>query len=94
MGLYDVNNEQFNESDFRPGKPIDPIIRVHGLNQEDDDDSSSSDDGSDDSNLYYQFDSDDEAASEAQSATTKSTLPQRRPLIMDITPTSMQPGAS
>lgn len=70
MGLYDINNENFNEKDFKGGS-VEPIIKVKGMMEPESDDDSSSDEGSDDSNLYYEFNSDDEVSSH----TTKSTIP-------------------
>ncbi|CDW83482.1 UNKNOWN [Stylonychia lemnae] len=95
VGVYDVNNENFDEKNFKPSSTR-PIVRFNGLieNEEDGDDSSS-DDGSDDSNLYYEFNSDSEntdAASLTTIATNKqqSQPMQRPPLIQDITPANMQ----
>ena len=69
MGVYDVNNEDFDEKKFKPSS-TEPVVRIQGMKGEDMESSSSSDgDGSDDSNLYYEFDSDSEVASH----TTKST---------------------
>ena len=59
MGLYDIHNEQFDETKFQPGKPLDPIIRVQGMKPPAEDEESD-EDGSADSDLYYQFDSDEE----------------------------------
>lgn len=88
VGLYDVHNEQFDEAKFQPGKPIEPIIRVQGMNAPEQDDSSSSDEGSDDSNLYYQFDSEEEIDKASLTTMAQSTKhePQKRPMIIDITP--------
>ncbi|TNV86171.1 hypothetical protein FGO68_gene17732 [Halteria grandinella] len=98
VGLYDVHNEQFDESTFKPGKPIEPIIRVQGMNAPDQDDDSSSDEGSDDSGLYYQFDSDEEI--DKASLTTKAMSSkqgqqqQKRPMIIDITPQQQTQAAA
>jgi hypothetical protein len=32
VGLYDINNENFDEKAFKPGKAVEPIIRVQGMN--------------------------------------------------------------
>ena len=69
VGVYDVNNEDFDASKFQPTSTR-PIVKFNGLEEESDSD----DDGSDDSNLYYEFNSDrEESLTETNSITTKAT---------------------
>ena len=67
-----MNNENFDEKTFKPSSTR-PIVRFHGLvENENESNSSSDDDDSDDSNLYYEFNSDSENVDSA-SLTTKAT---------------------
>ena len=89
MGVYDVNNEDFDEKKFKPSS-TEPVVRIQGMKEEDMDSSSSDGDGSDDSALYYEFDSDAEVASHTTKSTstmkTQGPPARKPPMIIDITP--------